>query len=392
MNALCMLSYIMVSIHANARRFKVAMTMGQIIKKLRKEHGFTQEELAERIGVTYQAVSKWENGYGIPDISLIVPLASVFDVSTDVLFGIDRTTEREEALRILSQADDVQEYGNLESYLKAYGILLEGTKKYPNNLMLMNNCLRLGLALSMPENGWLYDKEHAKKIAPETIHQANVIISNSKNVSDILRARQSLIFLYSAEQKFDLAIAEVQKFPVRTDLTFYSNMARVNGYMGNYEQEAAYLCRDIDYSLQAFEDNVARLGMAYYNSGHYADAIAVYEGFFEIIKVIFKEECPPPYHDFDSGDCYLLLAKSYLAVGKEHEAMNAVENAITYYLTLLEKSPNTDSPFVKKREYPPRMDKNTIKKKLLEKLSDKDIQALTQNVRFTKLYNIVNLL
>ena len=217
------------------------MTMGQIIKKLRKEHGFTQEELAERIGVTYQAVSKWENGYGMPDISLIVPLASVFDVSTDVLFGIDRTTEREEALRILSQADDVQEYGNLESYLKAYAILLEGTKKYPNNLMLMNNCLRLGLALSMPENGWLYDKEYAKKIAPETIHQANVIIANSKNVSDILRARQSLIFLYSAEQKFDLAIAEAQKFPVRTDLTFYSNMARVNGYMGNYEQEAAYL-------------------------------------------------------------------------------------------------------------------------------------------------------
>ena len=38
----------------------MAMTMGQIIKKLRKGRGFTQEELAERLGVTYQAISKWE--------------------------------------------------------------------------------------------------------------------------------------------------------------------------------------------------------------------------------------------------------------------------------------------------------------------------------------------
>ena len=68
-------------------------TMGQIIKNLRKGRGFTQEELAERLGVTYQAISKWENDYGMPDISQIVPLATIFDVSTDFLFGIDRTSE-----------------------------------------------------------------------------------------------------------------------------------------------------------------------------------------------------------------------------------------------------------------------------------------------------------
>ena len=72
-------------------------TMGQIIRRLRRERGFTQEELAEHIGVTFQAVSKWENDTGMPDISQIVPLASVFEVSTDVLFGLADTTEDEEA-------------------------------------------------------------------------------------------------------------------------------------------------------------------------------------------------------------------------------------------------------------------------------------------------------
>ena len=105
----------------------MATTMGQIIKHLRKEHGFTQEELAERIGVTYQAVSKWENNCGMPDISLIVPLASVFDVSTDVLFGIDRTTETEESLKIVSAADAVKKYGDLNTYLHAYDMLEDGS-------------------------------------------------------------------------------------------------------------------------------------------------------------------------------------------------------------------------------------------------------------------------
>lgn len=132
----------------------MATTMGQIIKKLRKGRGFTQEELAERLGVTYQTISKWENDSGMPDISQIVPLASVFDVSTDFLFGIDNTSETEEALKIVSCADSIQEYGKLDTYLKAYDILLDGLKKYPNNYMITYNCMNLGVSLSLPDNGF----------------------------------------------------------------------------------------------------------------------------------------------------------------------------------------------------------------------------------------------
>ena len=143
-----------------------------------------------------------------------------------------------------------------------------------------------------------------------------------------------MVFLHSAEGSFDKATSEALKFPPRTDFTFYSNMATVNEYMKNYECVITCLCSDIDYLLQHLEDSAARLGKAYFNSGKYNDTISVYETFFDIMKSIFKDECFPPYHDFDSGDCYIILAQAYLAIGESDKAMNSVENSIMYYLEL----------------------------------------------------------
>ncbi len=57
------------------------------IAALRKEAGMTQEQLATRLGVSFQAVSKWENGLSCPDIMLLPELAELFRVSIDSLFG-----------------------------------------------------------------------------------------------------------------------------------------------------------------------------------------------------------------------------------------------------------------------------------------------------------------
>ena len=376
----------------------MSSTMGQIIKDLRKKNGFTQEELAERLGVTYQAVSKWENDTGMPDISQVVPLASIFGVSTDVLFGIADTTENEEAWKIVQHAGSIEKYGEIETYLNAYDVLLDGLKKYPNNLILMINCMHLGTSLSLPENGWIYAEERAKEIASETIRQANFIIANSKNITDILSARQILVFLYCSQGKFDLASNEAKSFPPRADFTLYSNMAIVNEYMNNNKRTATYLCSNIDYTLQALENDIARLGKAYYNDGKYTDAITVYEMFFGVMSAIFKNETPLPYHDFDSGDCYLLLAEAYLAVGEASKAMNAVEKSIMYFIDLyntydgekvLQRS-NIKSPVVRETELITSLPKEIIKQKLLNKLSKNEIQALNQETRFLELLDIVN--
>lgn len=60
-------------------------TLGSRIVKLRKEKGLTQEELAEKLGVSAQAISKWENDASCPDITLLPTLASILGVTTDEL-------------------------------------------------------------------------------------------------------------------------------------------------------------------------------------------------------------------------------------------------------------------------------------------------------------------
>lgn len=106
-----------------------ATPVGQTIRRLRKERGLTQEELAEQLNVTAQAVSKWENETGMPDISQIVPLASVFVVSTDVIFGLDTTTAGEDVTRILHDAEAYKVYGDAASYLKTYDRISDGLRK-----------------------------------------------------------------------------------------------------------------------------------------------------------------------------------------------------------------------------------------------------------------------
>ena len=76
-------------------------TIGQTIRQLRRAKGVTQEDLAGALNLTYQAVSKWENGTAQPDIMLMPSLATYFGVTIDELFGykLDVMTNKERLIR-----------------------------------------------------------------------------------------------------------------------------------------------------------------------------------------------------------------------------------------------------------------------------------------------------
>ena len=119
-------------------------TMGQIIRRLRKNADLTQEELADQLGITYQAVSRWENDTGMPDISQLVPIANVFDVPIDVLFGrvgqnADEEVEAFEARLLTDEqnhesVDDREELRWRLNRMDQYRKMVE---MHPNNVKLL---------------------------------------------------------------------------------------------------------------------------------------------------------------------------------------------------------------------------------------------------------------
>ena len=110
------------------------MTIGNKIKQLRRERDLTQEQLAEYLNVSISAVSQWESGKTLPDISLILPLANFFDVSTDTLFGRCEQANEE----IIAEYDQKSsEYGNRGEIDARLALWREAAALYPGDFHVL---------------------------------------------------------------------------------------------------------------------------------------------------------------------------------------------------------------------------------------------------------------
>lgn len=103
-------------------------TFGEFLYLLRKEKGMTQAELAERLGVTNKAVSKWETGEAMPETSLLLPLSRIFGVSVDELLDGKRKPDSEKK----ESPEDFKE--EIRKHLFSRGKEGEETKTIPEKI------------------------------------------------------------------------------------------------------------------------------------------------------------------------------------------------------------------------------------------------------------------
>lgn len=119
------------------------LRIGNVIKELRLKQGVTQEKLADYLNVSYQAVSKWENGMNLPDITLVPIIANFFGVSCDKLLSFNEDENQAEIMEILKKQEKLS---FLDKHKERIEILEPAVEKYPRNYKLL---LMLTYAYSM---------------------------------------------------------------------------------------------------------------------------------------------------------------------------------------------------------------------------------------------------
>ena len=110
------------------------LIIGERIRQFRREKNLTQEEVAAHLGISFQAVSKWERCDGYPDITLLPALANYFGVTTDRLIGMDEIASGERLQEIHRQWLDNRNHGR---HRENVVLMREALQAYPNDALLL---------------------------------------------------------------------------------------------------------------------------------------------------------------------------------------------------------------------------------------------------------------
>lgn len=162
------------------------MTFGQTIKKLRRDADMTQESLAELLSISPQAVSRWETENAMPDISLLLPLANLFGVTTDSLLGMD-SYQRD--LRKAEFDEAFHEYWKRDDKEQNYQAALRAVAEYPGNMEYMEwlATAEYYIALSNSDDG------ECKRLLESSAGHYVLVLKNTENPKLYSRALSGIV-------------------------------------------------------------------------------------------------------------------------------------------------------------------------------------------------------
>ena len=196
------------------------LNFGQKIKKLRTDAGLSQAMLAEHIGVSVQSISNWECNNTMPDISQIVPLASILCVSTDYLLGVgfDEKADHETLIRNVNTVWANYSVNTKENNadLLVANLYKEYLRKYPTDYEVKYKC-----ALALYDYllvGKVRGKFHIEADTYESIYtqcksMLSSICNNTLVIELQINANQLMIGLMLLNDNFDEALHFVEKLP-----------------------------------------------------------------------------------------------------------------------------------------------------------------------------------
>lgn len=191
----------------------MTIKIGEKIKELRKKADVKQERFAEYLGVTAQAVSKWEVEGCYPDIELLPSIANFFNITIDELMCFDIMKNQEKIDAIIKQAGSERSKKWLDGTIVE--MLRNAVQEFPNNYDLLY-CLARTLCL-MKKPYIFLDEEDIQKNLRESISICTRILSDCTDDNLRFRSLQVLARAYKNIGEIERAVETANKLPLAHD-------------------------------------------------------------------------------------------------------------------------------------------------------------------------------
>lgn len=170
--------------------------LGEKLREMRRSRGLTQEQVAEMVGVSPQAVSRWENDTAAPDVIMLAGLAMLYDTTTDALIGMHTLRDKQTLRQIHTEALDLVKARRWD---EAEKLIRDSLRLYPDNE---------GLLMALAET-----LAHSEKTQEAIAVEERILASHRLGTKAWSTAMVNLLYLYRKAGRWDRAQAMVRELP-----------------------------------------------------------------------------------------------------------------------------------------------------------------------------------
>lgn len=359
------------------------MSIGNTIKTLRRAKDITQEELAERLGITAKAVSQWECDRTTPDISQLPALCNYFEVTSDELLGINVLQKKAERDKLLDEISKLSKNGCIKEPLD---LLHEGLKRFPNDALIMSLIITWSIVF-MRTSGC---KEQQKANITEECRQYSERILESSTDDDARHsAIQFLCDYYSGKNEIKKAEELASKMPT---MCLSREFLLANIYRGMQQKDVDQLLKMN--MLQFFTGGMNRNYKM--DSGEYfysADEIAMIRDKKLALFDLLFENGDYGFYNFHLSESHEMQARHYSTkndVSKTiYHLSKATDAAIAFINYMRNETCTHTSLIFKGMDYSANKvsltERDNIASKILSHMNGSEYDFIRDNAEFTGL-------
>lgn len=294
------------------------LSIGENIKRLRRERDITQEQLAEIFNVSCQTISRWETDSSYPDIEMLPVIANFFNITVDKLMGMDENLEAKKVEKYLSDFQMAISKGLVYECVR---IARNGVQEFPNNYMLLNK-LMYALFIACSDDADIPEwKENMQKYDSEIVSLGERIIKYCPDQSIRLEATSRLAFQHCEMGRKDVGRKLYETLPSEA-------YARENQiwWALNENEKLPFIRESLNRNARYLSYEIWHLARSKYLTDE--DSIKVFEKLIELDKLIY-DGTHTIENWLDEG-ALIDMAEIYARLGNKEKAIETLKTTVKW--------------------------------------------------------------